>query len=289
MVRTIPQIYDQIIAIKEGRSELNGLTPLNETSQAFLNDNASGSKVALWRLWCWIMATLTWTMEVLFDTHKTEVETLLAEKTFGTKRWYHASTLNYQHGYQLTWNGKQYVYSDTTSVDAINAKIVKRCSVVFVNNVLQFKVAKLVNDFPAPLSGSEKTSLTGYLNDIAYPGTELTVVSENPDDLRINLKVYFDPLVLNTDGSLISDSSKYPVKQAINDFIQNLPFDGRMNTQKLVDAIQKAEGVKDIELIGLDTRYGVLNYVPVGREYVPFAGHAVLNETDSTITYERYV
>ncbi|MBA3901189.1 MAG: hypothetical protein H0X62_13450, partial [Bacteroidetes bacterium] len=210
MAKSIAEYYDILLAIKEGRSELSGLTPHNESSQSFLNDNASGSKVALWRLWLWIMATLAWIMDVKMDIHKEEVDYKLSVKAFGVIRWYHQLALNYQHGHELVWNG-QYVYADIDSEDATESRIIKRASVVMVAGVLQFKVAKLNQaGKPEALNTSEKVSFLGYLYELAYPGTNMVVISEAADDLRVRLKMYFDPLLFNTDGSLIADPAIYP-------------------------------------------------------------------------------
>lgn len=290
MAKTIPEYYDMIVAVKEGRSELDGLTPLNETSQNFLNDNASGSRLALWRLWCWIMATVSWVVDVLFDKHREEVEALLNARIYGTLMFYHQISLDFQYGDPLIWNGRQYAYEDTTSPQAAQKRIIKRAAVVVSGNQLQFKVAGLDPlGNPVKLSNGEKSAFEGYLNDLAYAGTNIVVISEDADRLRLELTIFFDALVLSPDGSSIADPSFFPVEDAIGAFIKNLPFNGRMNLQKLIDAMQAAQGVKDLELHTIEARYGNLPFTPVGREYIPFAGHMTLDMQNSRITYQRYV
>lgn len=291
MARTIAEIYDEIISIKEGTNELDELTPINETSQGFLNDNSSGSKVAIWRLWCWIFATVCWIQEVLLDKHKKEVDFAINHTPFGTLQWYHKMVLAFQLGFELVWDSErnQYIYSDVSSPAAVESRIVQRASVNVGNGQLQFKVANLDNEVPVPLEPQEKVSLMAYLTAIAYPGTNLVLISENADDLRLDLSIYFNPLVLNPDGSLVADSSTYPVVNAVNLFVQQLPFNGRLIIQKLIDAIQAVDGVMDLELHLVEARYGSLPYSSISREYVPFAGHMVLDIDESNISFVAYV
>lgn len=234
MARTIAVIYDEIVSVKEGTSELDGLLPLNENSQNFLDANSSGSKVALWRLWCWIFATVCWLYEVMLDKHKVEIDHAISHTPFGTLQWYNKIVLAFQLGYELLWDTdrNQYVYSDIITEAAVESRIIKRSAVAVVNGQLQFKVAKLAAGIPVPLDGSvadesERTSLMAYLIHMAYPGTNIVLISENADELRLDVDIYFDPLVLNPDGSRVVDSSIYPVTVAVNAFVQSLPFNGR--------------------------------------------------------------
>lgn len=296
MARTIAEIYDEIVTVKNGTTELDGLLPLNESSQDYIAANASGSKVAIWRLWCWIFASVCWLQEVLMDKHKIEIDYAISHTPFGTLQWYYKIVLAFQLGYDLLWDDArdQYVYTDTTSATAVESRIVKRAAVTVGNGQLQFKVAKLDNGVPVPLDDStadesERTTLTAYLTHMAYPGTNIVLISEAADELRLDAVIYFDPLVLNPDGSSVVDNSVYPVSVAVNAFVQQLPFNGRMNRQKLIDAVQAVDGVEDIVMNAVERRYGSLDYEATGREYVPFAGHMVLDLGSSNLTFTPYV
>lgn len=288
-MRSIAEIYDELLAIKEGRSELDGLTPINDSSAKFLNDNSSGSRVAVWRLWLWLVATGNWLTELIIKRHKEEIAEIFRSRMYGTLQFYQAICLDFQFGYSLEWNGRQYAYSDTDSIMALESKIIKRAAVVQATSQLQFKVAKETDGLIEPLDVDERSAFMSYLTALVYPGTNFVVISEAADDLRIDALIYFDPLILAPNGSMLSDSNVFPVHDAINRFVSNLPFNGRMNTQKLIDAIQAVAGVKDIVVNALDARYGGLPYAAVGNEYVPFAGHMTLQEADSLISYTAYV
>ena len=59
MARTVETIYADLLARKEADTNLNELS--------------STSKTAIWRLWIYIVAYATNVLEMLFDSHATEV------------------------------------------------------------------------------------------------------------------------------------------------------------------------------------------------------------------------
>jgi hypothetical protein len=105
MARPIAEIYDGIIESKENRTELEGLLPDNETSTQLLEDLNSDSKVAIWRLWAWITASVMHIHETLWDLFKVEVEAIVAAAPAGTPAWYHKKVLEYQHEDELVYEG----------------------------------------------------------------------------------------------------------------------------------------------------------------------------------------
>ena len=70
MARTISEIYDEIIAEKELSTTLNaGLLPVGTTYDDLISELSAKSKVAVWRLWAYIVAVQSWVNEKLFDEH----------------------------------------------------------------------------------------------------------------------------------------------------------------------------------------------------------------------------
>ena len=282
MARTISEIYDELIAAKESQPDLTTLTPLSETSDDLKSDLTSNSTVAIWRLWLWIVAVGSHTVELLIDKHRFEVETFVANKEWGTLAFLRQKALEYQHGYSLTFNGSQYVYS--TIVPA--AKIIERAAVVVSGQQIQFKVAKLtVTGLPEKLTTGEIASFTSYIDGLVYAGTQFAVISDDADDVKLDLEIVFDPLVLSNDGSLVIDATTFPVIDTINDFISNLPFNGVLNLTRLIDSLQQIDGVVDPVLNSASAKFGGFGYSPIDKNLIPFAGHAILDETNSTITF----
>ena len=283
MARTISEIYDELITAKESQPDLTDLSPDPDSADDLKTDLASSpSTVAVWRLWLWIVAVCSHTVELLIDKHRSEVETFVANKEWGTLSFLRQKALEFQFGDTLIWNGSQFVYSVTNPAN----QIVKRAAVVVSGQQVQFKIAKLDNDgLPVKLTTAEKNAFTTYIDGLVYAGTQYAVISDDPDDIKLNLEIVFDPLVLANNGSLITDSNVFPVIDAINDFISNLPFNGVLNLTALVDKLQTVDGVVDPVLNQAGGKYGGLSYSTIDKNYIPFAGHAILDENNSTITF----
>ena len=74
MARTLTQIQSELLAAKAAEPKLDALD--------------SPSNFAIWRLWLYVVAMAVWTLEQLFDRHKTEIEARLAQNIFGSAEWF---------------------------------------------------------------------------------------------------------------------------------------------------------------------------------------------------------
>jgi len=270
MARTIAEIYEEMVVEKQSKTTLNGLQPNKDDFQTYLNDLTTQSKVGAWRLFFFIISVAIWTHENLFDLFQEEIEDRAAEIISGTPVWYRDQTLIFQNGDSVEWNGTRYqylVYDETK-------QIIKRAAVFVVGNQVRIKAAKLnTSGSPEKLTTAEKDALTTYINRIKFAGTNIAVISHDPDLLKIGYDVYYDPLILNSNGELITDETIKPVEYAINSYIQNLPFDGILNLTKLTDQIQSANGVVDPIITFSEAKYGSLVYTPIINNYNANAGH----------------
>jgi hypothetical protein len=284
MARTINEIYDSIIAEKENQTVLDGLVPKPDDAQTFLDDLSSASKVAIWRLFFWTCAVAIWAHENIFDLHKEEVETIASEAVTGTLRWYRAKSLDFQNGDTLVWNNEllKFEYPDGSTGE----KIVSNAAAIESGNQVRIKVAK--DDGSGglePLSASEQTSFTTYINRIKFAGTNVAIVNNVADFLKIELVVYYDPLILDSNGVLISDGTTTPVLDAVNSYIQNLPFNGVFNRTAFVDALQAAQGVTDPVLTTSEAKPSGGIYADTGDNYTADAGYLQYDDVNSIITY----
>lgn len=268
-MRTIAEIYDEIIADKEAGTSLNDLSPTPETSTAFLSALSSGSKVAIWRLWAYITSVAIWTHEQLFEIFKTEAEAIAAAAPAGTARWYQKKILEFQYGDTLSYVDNQYVYNPIDE----NARIVARCAIQDRGDgVVVVKVAKDSAGTPVPLDGTEKTALEGYVAKIKFAGTRIAVVSLEADVIEVNYSIYYDPIVPLT--TLQSD-----LQTALETFATELEFNGDFRITKLTDALQAVTGV-------IDPVFATASATPDGGspssfsvKYQPAAGHVVYADT----------
>jgi hypothetical protein len=153
---------------------------------------------------------------------------------------------------------------------------------------VRIKAAKVVSDVVTPLSSPELGAFNAYVNKILPVGTFVSVTSAAADDLKVYADVYFDPLVIAADGSLLTDAAVFPVEDAINEYITNLPFNGDFNLNALINAVQLMDGVVDIVLTSVSARYGALAYSTITHNYVPDAGYLNIAsgfDLSSTLTY----
>ena len=289
MARTIQQIYDSIIFEKESNPALAALSPTaGENATNLLSDLTSNSRVAIWRLLFWITSTAIWALENIFDLFRAEILALSETLVTGTARWYWAKSFEYQHGDVLIWDPVNSRFDYATTNTAI--QIIKRAAVIDQPGLLTIKVAKLSGGLPVPLSGPELVSFTYYVNLIKFAGTNINVVSLPADYLKLFLSVVVDPLIIDNSGESISVPGVFPVIDAINNYIQQLPFDGTLNLTQLTDAIQKVPGVINPVIDSAFARPISGSYLAIDKivGYNAAAGHMVIDPGFPLTTQIQY-
>lgn len=283
--REFPEIYDSLIAEKNNQTLLNGLQPTIDDGQTLLNDLNSPSKVDDWRLWLAVVAFGTMVLEKFFDLFKSDIEKRAKEVIPSTSAYLADRLRNFQLGDDLVWNGKRYDYA----IDNPAIKIIKYVAVVEAAGQVRIKVAKEGSGGPEKLdSVTEVPAVDAYSRLILPPGTNRVLQSSDPDYITQSLNIYYNPLVLASDGSLVSNPAVFPVEDAINNYLKSLPFNGKLKLNDYVDAIQKAAGVTNPIVNMLMAKYGSLSYQYIFDEYVPDAGYLIVDPStplNATITY----
>ncbi len=291
MARTIQQVYDDLIVEKQSQTALNGLQPAIDDAQTLLNNLTTTSKVAKWRLDLWIVAFGISAMENLFDLFSVEIETRAKEIPAGTLKWYSDQTFLFQLGNVQVYNTDQQKFVYDPIIEA--NRIVKRAVAGQIGDQVRIKTAKLDGSGnPIALTVAELSALNDFWNGSTgnkFAGTNLAVTSNDADELRVDLFVQYDPEILAPDGSLLTNPATFPVIDAINDFISNLPFNGIFNLTSFTDSIQNADGVVDPVLNDATSRFGLLPFTSINKNLLPDAGHLVLDQPGSTFTYTSSV
>jgi len=274
MARTITEIQDDIISRITGTTELSVLN--------------STSKVAVWRLWTYIVAVSIWALENLFDLHKSEVTTLINEKAPHSLRWYANKARDFQYGSELAYEADYYDNSALTDDQVDEQKIIAFSAVTEQSKGLRLKVARIVDGDLNALTAQQLESFETYMNKIKDAGvTPLVVESLPPDSLKLDLVIYYNPLVLGSDGSRLDGTNADPVGKGIKDYLLNLPFNGTLVLAYLVDALQQVDGVVIPHIVQAETKYGTLPYSAVDVKYSPDAGYLrIVDEDGLTIRYE---
>lgn len=289
MARTVTEIYQQLVAEKNTQPHINSLQPTIDDEQTLLADLTTPSKVAAWRLIFYIVAVAIWVHESLWDLMKKQLEDIAAFSRPGTSLWYQQESFKFQFGDNLVWNAATMKYEYAT-VDLLK-QIIKRCAVVEGGGFVRIKVAKLVSGVVTPLSSAELAAFDAYINDIKFAGTDTICSSYLPDLLKLVYKIYYDPLVLAANGSLLSNPAIFPVEVAINNFISNLPFNGVFELSELIDAMQAASGVEDVIQVSAEAKYALLPYAPIVERYMPNAGYLIIDPLfplNTQLTYQAY-
>lgn len=245
----------------------------------------STSKTAFWRLWTRIVAAAAWSVEVLFDTHKQEINEVVTALKPHSLKWYATKARAFQFGYALPPDTDVYDNSLLTEAQIEASQIVKYVAVVEQDKTLRVKVAKLATDL-LPLTGPELASFAAYMARIKDAGVKLVITSQVADKLKLELDIYYDPLVLNAQGQRIDGSSLTPVQTAIDSFLKNLPFNGVFVMAYLVDALQQVDGVVIPHLKQALTSYGAFPFTSVAVTYQPDSGYLRFDQpTDLVLNF----
>lgn len=282
MAQEISDIYDGYWQELQNQPTLNNLNPQIDDQQTLLSDLGTPSKVAEHRLWIWLFSVFSWMQQVIFDRHQEEVEEIVAQNAYGHLRWWVEKMKGYQHGSALIFDSNNRPGYQTVIPEE---RIIAKAAAISQGggNVL-LKAAKLDGSgiavaLDTPTPDGELQGLKNYCSMIAPAGINVNVLSLNADKLRITAEVKCDPSVFNiTDGSLITTPSTYPVIEAINEYLAEIPFNGQLSLTHLKDKVQLVPGVNDFVIssaIGIQGN----NLTTITRLYSTVAGYIV--EDDS--------
>ena len=236
MARNISTIYQQMLDEKAKYSSLNDL------------DNTSN--VAIWKTVMYVIAVVIAAFEQLQDVFKSELITLAETLPVGTRQWYAQKMLEYQEGYPLTYNrdsGK----IEYSAVDE-SAMIIKVASCVSESDTVVIKVAKDDgNEGLTALTPTQITSVRAYINDFKFAGSIAKLISAPGDTLKLTANIKIDAVKINTLGQSTLDNTKYPVEEAIVNYLKTFSiedFNSEFLLIKLTDAIQQVDGVKNVNI-----------------------------------------
>lgn len=280
MAQTIEEIFNELVSEKQNQTELNALMPQYNLAPPssvnpfveFLKAINTESKTGMWRLWLFIVAVAIRSQQVFFDKHLAEVNDRIANHKPGTILWYRQQAFEFQDGDELVWFNNSYVYL----VEDADAKIVAQCSVKELNGEVRIKVAAAdASGNLIALSAPQLLRLKAYFQRIKYAGIKIAVVSFSADDVLALFNFKYDALY-----DLVP--LKAAAKAAVKNYLKSLAFDGSVNLNGIIDALQAVPGVVDAVPVQFEGKYGLLPYTSylAQGEYPTNAGYAVLDETN---------
>lgn len=231
MARTLSEIYS---VAKETRDTYLELTEFK-----------NGSKMSILDAFTWVASACIWAHENIMDVFKVDLASDLENRVNGTPSYYANALLKYQSGDDLVINDEGTICSYAT-VDE-SKRIITKVSYSevteenFNDKMLLLKIATGDPGSYSKIENDELLKIRAYLGNLLFAGQHALVVSRNGDVLVPKVTVYYD--------GAIEESEVYQnIENALNNFINNINFDGVVYAQKIIDAIQSAEHVTDVQV-----------------------------------------
>ncbi|MGJ5643197.1 nucleotidyltransferase [Formosa sp. S-31] len=256
------------------------------------NFNDEFSLVSVENILFEIVAYAVFLHELIFDNHKKEVDNALYNQKSGRLPWYRSKALAFQYGFDLLTDSDEFDNDGATDEQIETSKIIKYAAVNESDDESRviIKIAGETDEELAPITDQQRESFGAYFNEIRYAGVKLTIINYLPDLLFPNLTIYRDPLVLDANGGSILYPGTYPVKDAIEEYMRELPFDGAFVLAHFVDKLQQVDGVlipvvNSMESSWIDpfvNDYG--QPVGIAVKQIPESGYFKVDNYDS-ITY----
>lgn len=274
---TVQEIKQQILTEKANQEALQGID--------------STSNVAIYNLWAYVIAFVVWLQYQYFETYTQEADQKIREQKRYTLLWFRNQALAFRYGQGLNENGEydEGIYTDEQIADM---QIVSRAAVIELelNNRkhLFVKVAKEADGDLAPLDPPELEALEQYFAEIKPAGTKIIIFTAQPDDLRMQLRFYYNPLILDENGARIDGSNNTPVQNVINAYLKELKFNGEFNMAVLVDLLQNVEGCADREVYIDSAEANYLqppSWQNITSSYVANSGYMRIDESDLQIEF----
>lgn len=244
------------------------------------------SSVSLESILFFIVASAIYILESLFDQFRNDVDAKIATAVLASIPWYHKVCLEYQHGDSLVYDdatGQFHYQTVDTSKQVIKFAACRDKG----GGVLVLVSGEDAQGLPAALSKDILTPFKSYLNSRKPAGVIIEVYSYDPDEIRIYMQVQYDPMIMNEDGSLISDRSVFPVEDSVDTYLRNIVYGGVFNKTKLVDAVQSATGVADVLLGNVETKADPASDFSLiqGNNYTAVGGALKAVNLKTTIEY----
>lgn len=265
--RTINEIFE---ALKVDYTNNSTICSFYNIPTATSFDSAF-SLVSFERALLYIISVWIWSLEKNIDSLSIQVDNAVAKSRRWSLNMMVEDAKNFQLGDQLEWLDGDYKYA----IENPSLKIVNLASATDNGSSITMKVAKQTGtNLPIPLTNSELTAFSIYMQQLKAPGVDLQIVSRSADTLKIYLRCYVNPLVIDLAGALVANPTIKPVEDAVKNYCyQGIDFAGKFSVTELLDSLQSVNGVVSPIFVSGEAKYGVLPYSSFEDYYTPFAGY----------------
>lgn len=241
------------------------------------------STVSIENILLYAVASCAYSLEVMFDAFRSDVDEQISRNIVPTVRWYHTQALAFQYGDGLEFDEQTQSFRYPT-VDE-SKQLVKYCAVRDLGGSIRLLVSGDTDGLPSPLSENVLTAFKAYMNSVKIAGVILDIRSLPADSIQISVQVTVDPQQIDATGKRIIDGT-YPVEEAVNAYLANIVYGGTFNKTKCVDAIQNVEGVLDVLLGEVKAKSSGGEYATVeGNNYTAVGGCFIADGLRQTVSY----
>lgn len=268
-MKTLTQISNQIKAAFVANEVLQEAYGLD----AELTFDEQFSAVSLESAIIFVAAYTWYLLEQVMNTFRTEIDERIESAYLASIPWYYQKCLDYQHGHDLVFNPTTYRFEYADDDQA--ARIVKFAAVRQVQDTVTKLKIYTNKAGKVPLTTPEHDAFKAYVCQVGPAGVHYEFINLNPDQLQVSLQVIFNPLILDNTGARLSDGT-FPVREAIQGYIDGITFGGMLNRTRLVDAIQRAEGVEDVLITEIQ-------HAPDGEAFEEVTSPNIISESGSFV------
>lgn len=287
---TQEEAYNIIMQEVNHQASLSTMHRAQDNAKLYLQD-LTESKVGIFRLLAYSVAFIISVVSQLWERAKHEIEMLAAQSEPATDHWLASKAREFRYRYDPLTNSNKYTlqvgddniprWSNEAMADEA-AEVIKYSAAETEGGTCILKVCTESEGVPAAINDSNLLdALNFYIDRIKPPGTDVFVVSYNPDRITLNLQIFYNPLP----GLPAIQAG---VLAAISSYLNRLPFTGAVSLINLIDAIRSVPGAVQpvvLEAAGRQSTAAFSARVPFNRVYKTFAGAAVFDAANSNIQY----
>lgn len=298
MARNISEIKEQIAAAymaSEGVRKLYGFKGTEVFSKVF-------PAVCVESVLLYVFAYGMWVIENLFDRHREQVESDLSNLKPHTLRWYINKAKAFQIGDELPTDESGQPISDTYAVIDPKKQIVRYAVADERDGTVLLKLAKyrtMDDHRPDSLQDREQEAVRRYFSQIKDAGVPVAIMSNPPDTMLLNMTIYYNAMLLHHDTKNAekdlynSTAAKGLVRAAVEQVIENLPFNGICKRSDIEKAVRGINGVDVADITLMQTARAVekdqpKSYSNVAGFCIPESGYFKLDKLNLTLeVYEH--
>lgn len=220
-----------------------------------------------------------------------DVDELLAANLAHRPQWYAERAKLFQFGAELVSDTAGYDNSGLTSEQIAAMQVVKYASAVETTDksMMFLKIATGAAGNRSPMTDPQLIAFTDYMSRVSDAGVRMTIINQVADEMRLELDVYYNPLILDSLGKRLDGASDTPVQDVIRGYLDNLEFNGRYKNLTLIDLLQKVDGVEIPELKSASSRRAhYTDWTPVAALATAYAGYYSIADENLILNFIPY-